>query len=338
MKRFISKLLTAASFAAIIGGLTSVAVSQYSLPKKPVAELAIPNLEYFGGENYERAIAVSPNVNVSLCVVEGKLSINGWRRNEVRIYVHDGNKFGFKVLEKSSMDSKPVWISAYSRVTHGTKVNVSDCLRGEDVEIDLPVGATLNLKGESIDTTIDTLKKVSVKTAGGDITVRNVSSGVNAFTYEGDITVEESKGALTLDSANGNIVVFEVGPSEIGDVFKAKTNSGAISLQRLLHRQIDVWSISGSVVFSGEILNGGSYNFGTNTGSLKFALPQTSSFQLSATYPSGKGKFESELPLKIITENFLEGPVKRIVANIGAGGDALLKLTTNAGLIGIKKQ
>lgn len=336
MKSLVSKIFTAVFFAAIIGGLNGVAISQYSLPKTPASEPVIADFEYFGGEDYERAIAVSPTVNVSLCVVEGKLSINGWRRDEVRIYVHQGAQFGFKVLEKSSTDSKPVWISAYSRVTKSGKSGTSECIRGEDVEIDLPVGATLNLKGESIDTTIDTLRKVSVKTAGGDITVRNVSNGVNAFTYEGDIIVEDSKGALTLESTNGNIVVFEAGPSEIGDVFKAKTNSGAISLQRLLHRQIDVWSTSGSVVFSGDILNGGSYSFGTNNGSLRLTVPQNSSFQLSATY--ALGKFASELPLKILTENDLDGPVRSIVANIGAGGDALLKLTTNAGLIGIKKQ
>lgn len=336
MKHFVSSILTALSVAAIIGGLNGVAISQYSLPKSPAGEPVIADFAFFGGENYERAIAVSPAVNVSLCVIEGKLAINGWRRNEVRIYVRGGSKFSFKVLEKSPTDSKPVWISAYSHVTKAGKPGTYDCIRGEDVEIDLPVGATLSLKGESIDTTIDTLRKVTVKTAGGDITVRNVSNGVNAFTYEGDITVEESKGALMLDSTNGNIFVFDAGPSEIGDVFKAKTNSGAISLQRLLHRQIDVWSISGSVVFSGDILNGGSYNFGTNNGSLRLTLPQNSSCQLSATY--ALGNFASELPLKIITENDLEGPVRSIVANIGKGGDAILKLTTNAGLIGIKKQ
>jgi hypothetical protein len=336
MKNFTSKLFTAARFAVIIGGLTSAAISQYSLPKAAVAGPAIDGFGFRGGENYERAIAVSANVNVSLCVLEGRVSINGWRRDEVRIYVHNGNKFGFKVLEKSSTDSKPVWISAYSQVTNAGKTGTLECIRGEDLEIDVPMGATVNLKGESIETTIDTVRKVSVKAAGGDITVRNVSSGVSAFTYEGDIMVEDSKGALTLESTNGNIVVFQAGPSEIGDVFKAKTNSGAISLQRVMHRQIDVWSISGSVVFTGEILNGGSYSFGTNTGSLRFALPQNSSFQLSATY--AMGQFASELPLKIITENDMEGPVRSIVGTVGTGGNAILKLTTNAGLIGIRKQ
>lgn len=336
MKKIISTIFTTAIVAFILGGLTSVALSQYSLPKTPVTNPEIADLEYFGGDNYERAIAVSPAVNLNLCVTEGKLSINGWRRNEVRIYVHGGSNFGFKVLEKSQSDAKPVWISAHAQITKGTKTTVSECIRGEAVEIDLPIGATLNLKGQSIETSIDSLKKVSVKTAGGDISVRNVAGGVTAFTYQGGITVEQSKGPLSLETTTGNIVVFEAGPSEIGDVFKAKTNSGAISMQRLLHRQIDVWSISGSIVFNGDILNGGSYNFGTNNGSLRLTLPQNSAFQLSATYAFGN--FDCELPYKILTQNDKEGPVRSMVANIGTGGDANLKLTTNAGLIGIKKQ
>lgn len=101
MKSFVSKTLTAVFLAAILGGLPNFGVAQYSLPKAPVAEPAIADFGFHGGDNYERAIAVSPNVNLSLCVLEGRLSINGWRRDEVRIYVHNGNKFGFKVLEKS---------------------------------------------------------------------------------------------------------------------------------------------------------------------------------------------------------------------------------------------
>jgi len=77
MKKIISKIFTAAVVAAFISGISSVAIPQYTLPKPPVAEPAIADFEFYGGENYERAIAVSPNINLTLCVVEGKLSING---------------------------------------------------------------------------------------------------------------------------------------------------------------------------------------------------------------------------------------------------------------------
>lgn len=331
--------MLAAIIAALVAGLTTV-VSAQLIQRRPFDGGPVPpvpkNFVNYGGEDYERYIRVSPNVNLSLCVVEGKLSVNGWRRDEVRIFVRNGNKFSFKVFEKSAPDEKPVWISAYSHITKAGKPGIYECIRGDAVEVDLPLGATLNLKGESIDTVIDTVRKVNVKTAGGDIMVRNVAGGVNASTFEGDITVEQSKGAFALESAYGNVVVFEAGPSEIGDIFKAKTNSGAISLQRLLHRQIDVSSISGAIAFNGDILGGGSYNFGTNNGSITLNLPQKSAFQLLATYTFGK--FASELPLSIITENDTPGPVRSIVAKVGVGGDATLKVTADAGLIGLKKQ
>lgn len=65
------------------------------------------------------------------------------------------------------------------------------------------------------------------------------------------------------------------------------------------------------------------------------SLPALSSFQLYATY--GAGTFDSEVPVKIATENISEGPVKTIVGKAGSG-DAVLKLTTNNGSIAIKKQ
>ncbi len=334
MKKFVSRLATDAVIAVITASVTAIAVAQYTEPR-PLPEAVIPEFLPYGGENVERAISVSPNVNLNVCVTEGKLSVNGWRRNEVRIFVHNGNKFNFKVLEKTT-DEKPVWISAFSHVTRGKTTVVSECLRGENVEIDLPVGATLNLKGKSIETSIDTLKRLSVEIVGGDVSVRNVSAGIKARVFQGGITVEESKGPLSLETTIGNIVVFEAGPSEIGDVFQAKTNSGAISLQRVLHKQLDVSSISGSMLFTGDILSGASYSFSTSNGSIRLALPLNSAFQVAATY--GFGNFASDLPIKILTENDKEGPLRSIVANIGAGGDALLKLTTNSGLIGIRKQ
>lgn len=335
MRKVVSRLLTAVSLAVATVSVTAIAAAQYAEPRILPGEPVTPYIVmHYGGEDYERAIRVSPNVNLNVCVTEGTLSVNGWRRNEVRILVRNGNKFNFKVLEKA--DEKPVWISAYSQVTKGKTTVVSDCIGGSEVAIDIPVGATLNLKGKSINATIDTLKKVNVETVGGDITIRNITSGVKAKTYRGDITVDESKGPLWIESTTGNIMVFEAGPSEIGDSFTAKTNNGAISLQKLFYKQIDVSSISGSLLFTGDILNGGSYNFGTSNGTIRLALPQNSAFKMAAIF--GAGNFTYELPLKIVTENDMEGPLRSIVANIGGGSEAMVKLTTNAGLIGIRKQ
>src|SRR5205085_555100 len=104
---------------------------------------------------------------------------------------------------------------------------------------------------------IDSVRKASVQVGGGTILMRNIAQGIVAKTWQGGVTVEESKGPMELETTNGNIVVFEAGPSEIGDTFRAKTNGGMISLQKVEHRQMDVTSITGSVAYNGAILSGG---------------------------------------------------------------------------------
>jgi len=288
----------------------------------------------YSGDTYERSIAVSPNVNLTLCVAQGDLRVNGWNRNEVRVYVKNGGKMKFHVREKNERDGKPNWVSPVPFDPKSSNKTYPDCIWGESIEIDLPMTATIEIKGTETEATIDDVRKVYFKNISGDITVRNVTSGVTALTYEGDVTVEGSTGQMNLETTSGNITAFQLTPAEIGDRFKAKTGSGAIFLQSVTHRQTEVTSISGSVAFNGEIRNGGSYNLSTTNGSIRLTLPSATTCQLQAVY--GAGSFISEIPLKIETEN-ISAQLKKIIGKLGNGGDAVLKLTANNGSIGIKK-
>jgi len=268
--------------------------------------------------------------------MQGTVKVNGWNRNEVRVFVEDGSPFTFKILEKSPKSGDPVWVSVTGIDGKPKYQRPSECLDGGDIEIDVPKNATINIKGQEATTTIDSVRKANVRTIGGDITFRHVTAGITASAGQGDITVEESDGAMALDSTTGNIVVFEAQPSEIGDPFKARTNGGNIALQGLGHRQVEISSISGSVAWAGEIRTGGSYFLSTSKGSIRLSLPTTTACKVVATYANGS--FNSEVPFKLDTENIAEGPVKNIVGQMGKGGDAVLKLSTNNGSIAIKKQ
>lgn len=290
---------------------------------------------YPEGDTYERSIAVDPNVNFTLCVVQGNLEINGWKRNEIRVFIRDGGRFNFKVREKSAKDGKPVWVSPIGY--DNTRINKAfpDCIWGDEIEIDVPAGAAIDIRGQETRTTIDTVKKVSVNSVGGNINLRNIADGIIASTFGGNITLENSKGGIMLETTTGNIVVVEIGPSSIGDIFKAKTNGGTISLQNVEHRQVSVSSISGSIGYTGAILNGGAYNISTSNGAIRLALPYSTSCQLGVIY--GYGSFASELPFKMEMETVVGG-VKKASGVFGKGGDAVLKLNTNTGSIGIRKQ
>jgi hypothetical protein len=304
----------------------------YTPPRGPRPVAPAPENPY---DTSEKSIRVDSKINVMLpCVTEGSVTINGWKRNEVRVLVREGSDFDFRVMEKSPDSAAPVWIKIIGVDAKRRYGPANDCVTGGEISIDVPLNATVTLKGRDMTTTVDTVRTVKIESAGGDISIRNVTNGISADTHQGDITVEASKGAMTLETTTGNILVFEGGPSEIGDVFTAKTSNGAVALQHLGFRQVNVNSITGSVAYTGEIKSGAAYNLRTSKGSIKLTIPQTSSFQFWATY--GYGEFASELPIDLTTERVAPGSVKTVNGKMGKG-DGMIKLATTNGSIGFRK-
>ncbi len=282
----------------------------------------------------EKSIAVDAKVNIQLCVSEGNLKITGWERNEIRAFVNNGSEVGFNVREKNKQSNKAVWVKVLGfDPTKNKETNLDECLSGEEIELDVPRGATLNVRGQTSETIIESVGRVSVEIGGGDIFLSDIERGIEAKVYEGDVTVGKSGGAMTLISTTGNIVAFDVAPSGIGDIFKAKTSSGAITLQSVEHRQMEIGSNSGSMKFVGEFLSGGQYTFGTLNGSILLAIPQNSSCKINASF--GRGAFNSALPLLNVVKN-ATSKTQSLSALMGSG-DATLNLTTYSGAIRIKK-
>ncbi|CAN5581841.1 hypothetical protein BH10ACI1_BH10ACI1_28410 [soil metagenome] len=284
----------------------------------------------------EKSVAVDAKVNISLCVTKGKVKVHGWDRNEIRAFVSSGgSQVGFKILQKSKQTDKPVWVMILGfDPSQSVDREADECLSGDEIELDVPRGATVNIKSRESETMIESVGKVRVENIGGDIFLKDIAQGIEAATYQGDVTVSRSSGAMNVSSASGNIVAFDLSPSEIGDVFKAKTINGAITLQEIEHRQIEVSSNSGSIKFTGDFLNGGQYNFGTANGAIMLALSEKSSCKITAFF--GFGQFASEIPLKDKQQSPASG-AQNLTAQIG-NGEATLNLKTFSGSIIIRKQ
>jgi len=295
----------------------------------------VPGFPREYGQTSEKFIIVDPSVNIKLCVSEGSLRINGWERDEVRVFVHSGRLPGFKVLEKDPSSGKANWLLVTNTAAEGSRPGpMSECLAGREIEIDVPMKTSLTLTGRSTETVVDSIRKVSIKSVEGDISLRNITGGISAATYQGDLLVEGSGGSITAETTTGNILAFGVTPGQIGDLFKAKTGSGNISMQQVDHRQIEAGSISGEVNFNGKLLSGGLYNFKTSNGSIKMQIPGRSSATIKGA--CGFGSFTSEIPVKYVYEN--TSPAGKNFLAIMASGDANVGLTTNTGSILIKKQ
>lgn len=279
----------------------------------------------------EKSIVTESKVNVTLCVSEGKVRVNGWDRDEVRAYIEDGSEVGFKIVQKNPKTEKPVWVYVLGFDPQKNKeVKPEECLSGANIELDVPRNATVALKSHESEIKIESVGKVSVETLGGDIYLNDIAYGIRATTFRGDITVENSSGQIVLTNTDGNILAVGASPSEIGDVFKAKTNSGRITLSGVEHRQIDTNTISGSTSFNGELLSGGQYGFSTTSGSIVLGVSPDSVCKVNAWF--GFGAFASEFPLQNVLKK-----EQSLSAQMG-GGEATcsVNLKTGSGVIRIR--
>lgn len=348
MTTHISKPGTFTLFVCLLAMMALAAVGQTpktappkSVPPKPAPKAepvehpeppAIPR-EHRGGE---RALAVDPNVNIKLpCISQARVTVNGWQRDEIRVFVRNGGDVSFKVHERDPKSGKPVWVLITQQLPGVRATPQSECLSGDRIDIEVPYGATLSITGRETETRIDSVKKVSIKNLGGNVALRNISGGIAAETYEGDVSVESSGGQIALKTSTGNIIAYGVSPGQVGDIFKAGTSNGSITLQKVEHRQIEANSVSGTLVFNGKFLPGGLYAFKTSNGTVRLAIPEESSCKVIAWY--GFGTFNSEIPMKTLTEDGSSEGGKRFSAIMGSG-NATVNLTTSSGKLLITKQ
>ncbi len=297
----------------------------------------------------EKSIVADPKVYVSVCVLRGKVKINGWDRSEVRAFVDGGSKVAFRVREKVRESAKPKWIEIVAKSptevsgrSFLTKTSMTDaasavygggseCLSGESIELDLPTGASVKLRSELSDTSIDGVRWADVATGGGSITLHGIQNGITAQTYRGDITVKESGGKMEMATSEGYILAYKTDSNEIGDYLIAKTQSGAITLQSVGQKEVKVNSVTGTINYVGALAEYGKYSFGSGYGTINLGIPAATSCRIDASYG---GRFTSELPLQDVKKSKFD-TILSLTGRIG-GGSCSLSFKTFNGSIRIK--
>lgn len=287
---------------------------------------------------FEKSIEVDGEVIINFCVSAGSIKVNGWNRNEVRVFVSQGGKAGFRPLGKNEF-GKPtkVTILGYDP-TQDRGAETRQCLSGESIEIDAPTGANVSgLDGRegSVTVAVESIANATVRINSGDIAFRGIAEGIEARTYDGDISVEDSTGKIELSAVDGNILVYNAKPRNDWDVLSAKTNSGSVTLQESRHSVVSATSLSGLIKFVGEIQLDGQYTFKNTQGQILLDIPGASSCTVQVF--SQKDKLVFDVPLEMVTEEFYPGAMQKIVGVLGKG-EAVVKIDNQAGRIIIKKK
>ncbi|NJM52766.1 MAG: DUF4097 domain-containing protein [Blastocatellia bacterium] len=264
------------------------------------------------------------------------MRINGWERNEVRAFVSGGSKLGFRAATPKKKNGKTSSITVLGYDPKDAKdSNSKDCLYGDEIELDVPIGARISLKGRDAKITVKSIAKITITNNDGDISLSDIEEGVTATTYDGNISVENSSGVINLNSADGSIFAYNTEPIEVGDAFTAKSTSGSIILQSVNHSVVEARSISSLIKFEGEIQTDGKYRFINTSGQIILAIPRDSSCLLDAI--AARNKFMAT-DFEFVTFNVskIDSTVQKITAVMG-GGEATINLENQSGWVRLIK-
>ena len=263
------------------------------------------------GEKIERSYPVDAQPTVTLCVASGTLKVRGWDKSEIRVRSHGEVQIDFRRIDKSKDTSRPasrVDVMVYDKTND---VNPKkDCQAFADVEMEVPVAATVQVQTRDGDIAIAGVAGAYAGSQNGDITIERATKLVEAGSVGGSIYLRDSSGRVNLSSAGGGVEVVNVRPLTDEDTFEVGTVSGDIQLERVANPKVTAKTVNGTVTMSGPLAKAGHYGFTNMTGDIVLALPHDASFQLTAKV-SDKHDIVSDFKLVFQSEPLSPAPVKK---------------------------
>lgn len=301
-------------------------------------------------------MTVDPAAIVTLCVASGTLKVRGWDKNEIHVRSLDAAQIDFKRVDRvkdPSVPARRVDVMVWDKT--GVVNPRLDCQAVASVEMDMPLGATVQVQTRDGDITITGVSGALAGSQNGDIMIDHVTKMVEVGSVGGSVFLKDSSGRVSLSSAGGVIEVANVRSSDDDDTFEVSTVSGDIQLNRVSNSKVTAKSVNGTVTMTGPLAKAGLYTFQNTTGDVVLAMPHDASFRLSAKV-SDKRNIISDFALKYLTEPPPPPPAKprtpaavekatpistqfvlRRVNAIYGTGDASISIASFGGTVRLKK-
>ena len=235
------------------------------------------------GQKVERALPVSSQAVITLCVAAGTLTVRGSDKQEVRVRSADAEDIGFRRIDKPKDPNIPasrvdVMVLAKASRAHPRL----DCQAIADVQMEVPAGATVQVQTRDGDINIAGVAAVYAGSQNGDIMIERATRLVEAGSVGGSIFLKDSSGRVNLSSAGGGVEAINVRAGDADDTFEVGTVSGDIQLDRITNPKVMAKTVNGAMTMSGALIKAGYYSFTNMTGDILLALPHDASFRLNA--------------------------------------------------------
>lgn len=253
------------------------------------------------GEKIEKSAPVDPHATITLCVMSGRITVRGWDKNELRARSVDVEQLELRRIDKTKDATMPAMRIDVMVFDNSEAPAKRDCEAVGDVEMDVPVGATVQVQTRDGDIHIVGVAAAYAGSQNGDINIEKASKLVEAGSVGGSISLRDSAGRINLSSAGGGVEVVNVRPANDDDSFEVGTVSGDIQLTHVSTRYVVAKTVNGSVIMSGPLAHGGNYAFTTTSGDVNLFLPADASFKLNAKI-SNKQTIISDFVLRPVEE------------------------------------
>ncbi len=247
----------------------------------------------------EQTVAADPAVTIMLCVESGGITVRGWERKEVHARNRSGGQIELRRADAANESAPATRVEVLLSESPEIHPRPGECGRSGDIELDVPRGSTVQLKGRSGDIDVTGVASVRADTLSGSIELRDITHYVEVTTANGDIALTHAQGRARLRAISGLIDVRDAGPAEAGDDLWAKTTSGDITLTQVRHTHVEAATSSGSVNLVGALAHGGFYDLKTSNGDVIATLPVDSSFFVNAKVYYG-GDIVTDFPIRLM--------------------------------------
>ncbi|MFN2455555.1 MAG: DUF4097 domain-containing protein [Pyrinomonadaceae bacterium] len=285
-------------------------------------------------QGVERSVAADASVAVSLCTGSGNITVRGWDRREVRARSRNAAAVELRRGDAASLNAMRLEVLLTDPANRRRTPN--DCQSFSDVELDVPRGASVEVKTLSGDVKIEEIAEARVQTVSGNALVRRIGKGIEVVSVSGDVDLENASGSVRLRSVSGSVDVRDANPSAASDELEVTTTSGNVKLERIGHARVEVAAVSGNVSMAGGLARGGRYRFRTISGNVDVLLPENASFQFTARVSRGGSIIFTNLPFKFETDNSQAS--SRLVNGVFGTGDATLNLTSFSGTLRLRRK
>lgn len=219
---------------------------------------------------------------VSIDNLKGRISVRTWDRPEVALSGSLGA--GVEALKVEGDSNKLSIVVRYPK--HGGNWFGGDKAEPTLLEVNVPVGASLNIESVSADISIADSKgrRLSMESVSGDVLITNSQPGaVNSETVSGDQDLNVATSEVDASSVSGNI---RLQGRITGDV-SVETVSGDVRIGTARLDQLDAGSVSGDLHIATSLSANAEISAETLSGDLNLNLPSATSAELTVETFSG---------------------------------------------------